>query len=67
MSNTDIDDDVAADEEAPEASNWLLKDEPEPVPAGDARRRLERYWELKRLRQEVDDFADTGEMGWDDF
>ena len=66
MSTTDIDDDIAADEETPEASGWLPDNEREPIPAGDARRRLERYWELKRLRQEVDDFADAGDMSWDD-
>jgi len=66
MSTTDIDEDIAADEETPEASSWLGDDEPQPVPAGDARRRLERYWELKRLKQEMDDFTDAQDMDWDD-
>lgn len=65
MSNTDIDDDINSDEEAPGILSWLQDGEQEPMPAGDARRRLERYWELKRLRQEVDDFAGA-EMDWDE-
>ena len=66
MSSTDIDDDIAADEETPEAPSWLPSGGPEPIPAGDARRRLERYWELKRLKQEVDDFTDAEDVSWDD-
>jgi hypothetical protein len=65
MSNTDIDDDITSDEDSPGILSWLQDNEQVPVPAGDARRRLERYWELKRLRQEVDDFAGA-DMDWDD-
>ena len=66
MSNTDVDDDIASDEEEPrDAPGWLQANEQEPIPAGDARRRLERYWELKRLRQEVDDLSGA-DMDWDE-
>jgi len=65
MASTQIDDDDSPDEEAPEVGAWLQVDDPEPIPTGDARRRLERYWELKRLREEVDDFS-AADLDWDE-
>ena len=65
MSSTDIDEEMASDDEAGEVPVWLQHDDKGPIPAGDARRRLERYWELKRLRLEVDDFSGAS-MDWEE-
>jgi hypothetical protein len=65
MSIPTIDEDSSSDEDSLEASVCLPDlDDHESVPVGDARRRLERYWELKRLKQEVDDFS-TLDLDWD--